>query len=229
MGCSRGGVKVRKQVVFCDFDGTVTEKDNIIAIMNEFAPEGWDEIKEAVLDRSISIREGVGKMFSLLPVTQKEEIIGYAVKNARIRPGFQEFLDFASEEGIPVYIVSGGIDFFIEPIIQQFEPLAGVYCNSSDFSGETIKIDWPNSCDDQCSNDCGCCKPSIMRKLEQSGDYKIVIGDSVTDLEAAKQADLVLARDYLKDKCAEWEIPHRPFETFYDCIEALKTEIGVKG
>ncbi|MBT2683617.1 2-hydroxy-3-keto-5-methylthiopentenyl-1-phosphate phosphatase [Bacillus sp. ISL-37] len=215
-------------VIFCDFDGTVTEKDNIIAIMNEFGPEGWDELKEAVLDRTISIREGVGKMFSLLPVHLREEIIEFAVKNARIRPGFQEFLDYASEEGISVYIVSGGIDFFIEPIIQQFGPIAGIYCNSSDFSGKTIKIKWPNSCDNQCSNDCGCCKPSIMRKLEHSGDYKIVIGDSVTDLEAAKRADLVLARDYLKDKCEEWEIRHLSFETFYDCIEALKTETGVK-
>lgn len=220
---------MRQPVIFCDFDGTVTERDNIIAIMNEFGPDGWDEIKEAVLDRSISIREGVGKMFSLLPVSKKEEIIHFAVQNAKIRPGFQDFLDYASEEGIPVYIVSGGIDFFIEPIIQQFGPLADVYCNRSNFSGDTIKIEWPNSCDDQCTNDCGCCKPSIMRKLEKSSSYKIVIGDSVTDLEAAKQADLVLARDYLKDKCEEWEIEHRPFETFYDCIEALKYEAGVRG
>lgn len=218
-----------KPVIFCDFDGTVTEKDNIIAIMNRFGPEGWDELKEGVLNRTISIREGVGKMFSLLPVTLKEEIIEFAVENARIRPGFQEFLDFAKEEGIPVYIVSGGIDFFIDPIINQFGPIAGIYCNGSDFSKETIKIEWPNSCDDQCSNDCGCCKPSIMRKIEQSGTYKIVIGDSVTDLEAAKQADFVLARDYLKDKCEEWGITHTPFETFYDCIEALKIKTGVRG
>lgn len=218
-----------KPVIFCDFDGTVTEKDNIIAIMNRFAPEGWEELKEGVLNRTISIREGVGKMFSLLPVSLKEEIIQFAVENARIRPGFQEFLEFAHEEGIPVYIVSGGIDFFLEPIINQFGPIAGIYCNGSDFTGDTIKIEWPNKCDDKCSNDCGCCKPSIMRKLEQSGTYKIVIGDSVTDLEAAKKADYVLARDYLKNKCDEWEIPHTPFETFYDCIEALKIKAGVRG
>lgn len=216
-------------VIFCDFDGTVTEKDNIIAIMNRFGADGWDELKEGVLNRTISIREGVGKMFSLLPVTLKKEIIEFAVENARIRPGFQEFLDFAKEERIPVYIVSGGIDFFIEPIINRFGPFAGIYCNGSDFSKETIKIEWPNSCDDQCSNDCGCCKPSIMRKIEQSETYKIVIGDSVTDLEAAKQADFVLARDYLKDKCEEWGIAHTPFETFYDCIEALKIKTGVRG
>lgn len=220
---------MKNPVIFCDFDGTVTEKDNIIAIMNKFGPPGWDDLKEGVLNRSISIREGVGKMFSLLPVGLKEEIIDFAVLNARIRPGFQDFLDFAKEEKIPVYIVSGGIDFFIEPIINQFGPFAGIYCNESDFSQDTIKITWPNNCDKNCENDCGCCKPSIMRQLEQSSTYKIVIGDSVTDFEAAKQADFVFARDYLKVKCEEWGIPHMPFETFYDCIKALKTKTGVTG
>jgi 2-hydroxy-3-keto-5-methylthiopentenyl-1-phosphate phosphatase len=218
-----------KPVIFCDFDGTVTEKDNIIAIMNQFAPPGWEELKDRVLNRTMSIKEGVGRMFALLPVSLKDEIIRFAVENARIRPGFQEFLDFAKEEKISVYIVSGGIDFFLEPIINQFGPIDGVYCNGSDFSNDMIKVEWPNSCDEHCLNDCGCCKPSIIRQLVQEETYKIVIGDSVTDLEAAKQADHVFARDYLKDKCEEWDIPHTPFDTFYDCIEALKNKTGVRG
>lgn len=216
-------------VIFCDFDGTVTEEDNIIAIMEEFAPEGWEEIKDGVLNRRLSIREGVGRMFSLLPSALKNEIIEFAVTNARIRPGFHEFIGFCEREGIPVYIVSGGIDFFLYPIIEKFGKIEGVYCNHSDFSSSMIKICWPHGCDEHCSNDCGCCKPSIMRKLIQPGTFSIVIGDSVTDFEAAKQADHVFARDYLQEKCEEWRIPHLPFETFYDCIEALKFKTGVRG
>lgn len=34
-----------KIAVFCDFDGTITEKDNIINIMKHFAPSGWEGIK----------------------------------------------------------------------------------------------------------------------------------------------------------------------------------------
>ena len=54
----------------------------------------------------------------------------------------------------------------------------------------------------------------------------IAIGDSVTDLEMAKVADKVLARDYLADTCRELGIPHTPFDTFHECIEVLKE--GVK-
>lgn len=28
----------KKLVLFCDFDGTITEKDNIVAIVKKFAP-----------------------------------------------------------------------------------------------------------------------------------------------------------------------------------------------
>ncbi|MFZ0075876.1 MAG: 2-hydroxy-3-keto-5-methylthiopentenyl-1-phosphate phosphatase, partial [Exiguobacterium undae] len=42
--------------ILCDFDGTVTEHDNIIALMQEFAPpEKFEPLKRGVLDRSLSI------------------------------------------------------------------------------------------------------------------------------------------------------------------------------
>ncbi|WHY79128.1 2-hydroxy-3-keto-5-methylthiopentenyl-1-phosphate phosphatase [Neobacillus sp. WH10] len=217
-----------KPVIFCDFDGTVTESDNIIAIMKKFAPPEWVKLKDQILSQQISINEGVGKLFSLIPSTLKEEITAFAIENAKIRPGFKEFVDFLRETGIPLYIVSGGIDFFVHPILEEYVPLSGIYCNESDFSGETIKILWPNKCDSLCENDCGCCKPSIIRKLNHSEDsFKIVIGDSVTDLQAAKHADFVLARDLLEEKCVEWGINHQGFHTFFDCIEEIKKRIEV--
>ncbi|NRD78669.1 2-hydroxy-3-keto-5-methylthiopentenyl-1-phosphate phosphatase [Bacillus sp. BRMEA1] len=216
-----------KPVIFCDFDGTVTESDNIISIMKKFAPPGWEQVKDDILGQKISIREGVGKLFSLLPTNMKDEITDFAIKNAKIRHGFKEFVEFTRAEQIPLYIVSGGIDFFIYPILEKFGPFAGIYCNSSDFSDDYIKILWPQRCDSLCQNDCGCCKPSIIRKLDLDISFKIVIGDSVTDLEAAKYADFVLARDLLKEKCEEWGIKHQGFHTFYECIEGIKKRIEV--
>lgn len=215
-------------VIFCDFDGTVTESDNIISMMEKFAPHGWEVIKDQILSRQISISDGVGKLFSLLPTKLKEELTDFAIGNAKIRPGFEEFVEYARAKGIPFYIVSGGIDFFVYPILEKYGPFDGVYCNESDFTGETITILWPNECDSLCPNDCGCCKPSIIRKLNiQEDRFKIVIGDSVTDLEAAKHADFVLARDLLQEKCVEWGINHQGFTSFFDCIKEIKKRIEV--
>lgn len=217
-----------RPVIYCDFDGTITEKDNIIAIMKEFAPPEWDELKNDILSQQISIQEGVGKLFSLLSSTLKDDIIQFALKQAVIRKGFKELLDLTKEENIPFFVVSGGIDFFVHPILDPFGPFSQIYCNGADFSKENIEILWPNDCDDLCQNGCGCCKPSVIRKLKNKDDFTIVIGDSITDLEAAKQADFVFAREFLAEKCEQLGIRYQKYETFYDCIDVIKKLKGVE-
>jgi 2-hydroxy-3-keto-5-methylthiopentenyl-1-phosphate phosphatase len=211
-------------IIFCDFDGTVTDSDNIIAIMKKYAPPEWNELKDKVLSQEISIREGVGKMFSLLPSAHKEEISNYILGHAAIRNGFHEFVEYTRNQRIPLYIVSGGIDFFVEPLLCGIVSPGQIYCNESDFSEEKIRIHWPHSCDEECQNECGCCKPSVIRKLADKDTYKIVIGDSITDLQAAKMADKVIARDFLIEKCKEQSINYEAFEDFFDVIKILKKQ-----
>jgi 2-hydroxy-3-keto-5-methylthiopentenyl-1-phosphate phosphatase len=211
-------------VIFCDFDGTVTEKDNIVAIMEEFSPEGWQPIVKDILNESISIREGVGRLFSRISSEKRHDIIQFVLTRSKIRDGFDEFINFTKKKNIPLYIVSGGIDFFVHPVLEHKLKAEQIICNGSDFSKEFIKITWPNPCDKKCSNDCGCCKPSVIRRLEEKypNSQKIVIGDSITDFQASKRADEVFARDYLIEKCEENSIPYTPFDNFYDVIHALE-------
>lgn len=216
-----------KPIVFCDFDGTITNSDNIIAVMKRFAPPEWEAIKDDILAQRCSVQEGVGRLFSLLPSSLKEEIIHFLLQTARIRDGFREFVAFLKERDIPLYIVSGGIDFFVYPLLDGLVGKDRIFCNGSDFSGETIRITWPHSCDEHCQNGCGCCKPSLLRKLAPQDATKIVIGDSITDLAVARLADHVIARDFLLEKCQEFRLPHTPFTTFYDVV-AFFERIGVK-
>lgn len=219
---------MNKLVIFCDFDGTITNQDNIISIMKKFAPPEYLPIKENILGQRQSIREGVAEMFELLPVSLKDQIISYLQEQAQIREGFADFVSYTKKHNIPLYIVSGGIDFFVHPMLEKFGPFSGVYCNESDFSGESIKIQFPHGCDGQCtSNGCGCCKPSIIRKLQGNDALSVVIGDSITDLEAAKLADIVIARDFLIEKCEELHIPYEPFENFQDVINVIDKRLGV--
>lgn len=223
-----GVARVKRQpVIFCDFDGTITNNDNIVAIMKHFDPPGWTDIVSRILDRSISIREGVGAMFNLFPASRKDEIVRYSIENAVIRPGFPELLDYCREHGIEFYVTSGGIDFFVYPLLAPFpiEP-DHIYCNGSSFDGETIRIEWPHPCDEHCKVDCGMCKTTIIRRFPADRYERILIGDSVTDFEGAKLAELVFARSHLLDKCEELGIPYIPFETFHEVTNALHTRRG---
>jgi 2-hydroxy-3-keto-5-methylthiopentenyl-1-phosphate phosphatase len=214
----------KKQIVFCDFDGTITEKDNIVQIMKQFAPPEWEAIKDNILSQQVSIQAGVGEMFTLLPSDFKNNITDFVLTNAKIRDGFTDFVSYLRGNDIPFYVLSGGIDFFVHPLLEKLDIIDNVYCNGSDFSGKTIKILWPHSCDKQCSSGCGCCKPSIIRKFPAETYEKIVIGDSITDLAAARIADKVYARSFLLEKSREEELPYSSFETFYDILEEFQKQ-----
>ncbi|QBP41216.1 2-hydroxy-3-keto-5-methylthiopentenyl-1-phosphate phosphatase [Paenisporosarcina antarctica] len=220
---------MKNLTIFCDFDGTITTQDNIIHIMKKFNPPEWESIKDNILAQNISIEEGVRKMFSLLPSSLKDEVISYVLKEAQIREGFGSFVVFTKKYNIQLYIVSGGIDFFVKPLLEPYGPFEDIYCNIADFSEDTIKIIFPFGCDETCpSQGCGCCKPSIMRNRLPKDATSIVIGDSITDLEAAKLADIVIARDFLVEKCEELRLPYEKYESFHDVITIIETRLGVK-
>ncbi|HBZ81450.1 MULTISPECIES: 2-hydroxy-3-keto-5-methylthiopentenyl-1-phosphate phosphatase [Brevibacillus] len=212
----------KKLVLFCDFDGTITEKDNIVAIVKKFAPPEWEALTEQILSQKISVQEGVGKLFQLLPSSLRQNIVDYIVNEATIRPGFADFVRFCREEGIELLITSGGIDFFVKPILAPFDlDHVPIYCNGSDFSGENITITWPHSCDEHCTNGCGMCKTTIIRRYDPATHYRVVIGDSITDLAGAKIADFVIARSFLAQKAKELQLSHSTFATFHDVIATL--------
>jgi len=212
----------KRPIIFCDFDGTITLSDNIVAIVKHFNPPGWETIVDDIISRAKSIRQGVGELFALFPSDKKEEITKYVLDTAGIRPGFAELLALCKANDIPFYVTSGGIDFFLRPLLAPFDiEESHIYCNSADFAGERIEILWPHACDEQCGNDCGMCKTRVMRRFPKDEYYRMLIGDSVTDFEGAKLADLVFARSHLAARCRELGLPHHEYDTFFDVIDVL--------
>lgn len=218
------GAFPRKPVLFCDFDGTITLTDNVISLMRHFNPQGWESIAHDIVSGRKTLQTGVGEMFALFPSSMKEEATRYLMESASIRAGFPELLQWCKEHGVPFYVTSGGVDFFIEPLLAPFGiPADHIYCNGSDFTGDRIRITWPHACDDECDNGgCGMCKTTVIRRFPRDEYFRILIGDSITDFEGAKLVDLVFSRSHLTDRCRELGYPHLPFETFHDVIRHLE-------
>jgi 2-hydroxy-3-keto-5-methylthiopentenyl-1-phosphate phosphatase len=216
--------ETRKQsVIFCDFDGTITVSDNIVAIMKHFNPPGWEELVEQLVTNKLSIRQAVGAMFALMPTSRRDEVVSYAINNASIREGFGDFVDYCKTNDITLLVTSGGIDFFIYPLLAPFAiPQSNIYSNASSFEGENIEILWPHPCDEHCDVDCGMCKTSIIRSYDSQKYHRILIGDSITDFAGAKLVDTIFARSHLIELCNELGLPYTPFETFFDIINRLE-------
>jgi 2-hydroxy-3-keto-5-methylthiopentenyl-1-phosphate phosphatase len=214
---------MKQRIIFCDFDGTITVSDNILAIMEHFNPPGWRDLVQQLIDKKISIREAVGTMFTLLPTSQKEEIIRYAIENAKIRDGFEQFVAYCKEHDITLLVTSGGIDFFIYPLLAPFDiPVDHIYSNASSFEGSSIQILWPNPCDEHCHNDCGMCKTTIIRSYSPEAYHRILIGDSVTDFAGAQLVETIFARSHLIELCKELQLPYYPFDNFHEIMNQLE-------
>lgn len=206
----------QRSVVFCDFDGTITEKDMIVAVCDKFCPPEWKTIATEIMERRKTVKVGVAELFNLIPSSKREPIIAFANEFVRYRKGFPEFLDYCKNRGIEFVVCSGGIDFFLKPLMEPFRnKIDRIVCIPSDFSGPTIQLSHPYACDS-----CGTCKVKVMQEYPDA--RQILIGDGITDVHGATQAGLVYARNGLKGYLDQDGIAYQPFENFHDIIDRFE-------
>jgi 2-hydroxy-3-keto-5-methylthiopentenyl-1-phosphate phosphatase len=202
----------KQLAVFCDFDGTITERDMIIAVCEKFCPPGWERVKDDILSRKKTVRDGVAELFAQIPSRKSDDIIAYAKEVVRWRPGFEEFLQFCKDSGIWFIVCSGGIDFFVKPLLKPFQSyFHKTFIIPADLSQERIRLRYPYGCETE-----GLCKVKVMDEFPDT--IKILIGDSITDVHGAHHADRVFARGGLKGYLDQDKVSYHPFETFLDVI-----------
>lgn len=212
--------QARPLTVFCDFDGTITQRDMIVTVCEKFCPPGWERIKEDILAERTTVRQGVAALFGQIPSSKKEAIIAYAQETVRWRDGFPELLAFCRTNGLRFIVCSGGIDFFLEPLLAPFrDRIDAVYSIPADFSQPTIQLRHPYGCET-----CGLCKVKVMDEYPDT--IRILIGDGITDLHGATHANVVYARSQLTRLLDREKIAYTPFETFHDVITHLQTFRG---
>ncbi|KPQ38791.1 MAG: 2-hydroxy-3-keto-5-methylthiopentenyl-1-phosphate phosphatase MtnX [Phormidium sp. OSCR] len=205
-------------VVFCDFDGTITLEDTFISTVERFAPEAASRVLPQIYDLSLSLQEGVHQMLEAIPAACYPDILQLAATYT-IRPGFVELLDFLDEQNVPLVVVSGGIQGVVEAVLGELRQrlrgihavqlhCQGTYCSPySEFEGEGEMVN----------------KLAVIEHyLEHDGEPDwILIGDSVTDLNAALVAPRVFARDRLCRYLTQRGVSYEPFETFTQVRDRL--------
>ena len=213
---------MNRPVVFSDFDGTITEKDVLMSIVQHFAPPIWKDIWNKIFTREITISEGVKQLFHLIPSSKKDEIVNWCLKNMKIREGFKDFLLFLKQKDIPFIVLSGGLDFYIHPLLESYRELIyNIYANKALFDERYIKVEFIYKCNNVCKEDCGMCKPYIIEKYYKIFKPKIYIGDGITDLTSASISDIIFARDYLAKTLQSLKIKYFEYSSFIDIYQNL--------
>ena len=208
-------------VIVTDFDYTLTTIDVGDALCDRFAPPEWHAIDDRWQRREIPLPEAQQQMWSLLRATPAE-VDAFVAGAARLRPGVPELLAACRARAVPVYVGSGGFDFYVEPILAPHrEALAGVYCSRGTFHGDRISLDFPTGL--ECPT-CAVCKGRLcdQARTAHPGERLVFLGDGSSDRCAIGHADLVLA--VAGSGLAEWcaTAGSQPFATFRDFFEVMR-------
>ncbi len=216
----------KKPIIFCDFDGTFTEKDIGYRMFSSFSDRQNKNLVEDWKRGSISSRDCLLKEAAMLN-SSLDEIYAF-LDDFKLAPGATDFYALVRNYDIPFSIVSDGIDIYIDYILNKYG-LGEIkyYCNRGTIRDNRLHLEFVY--DNYDCLRCGCCKGA--RIIDQVGSEKknwkvIFIGDGLSDLCAVPHADIVYARGDLLNYCREKDINAVEYGNFFDIINSLR-ESGV--
>lgn len=205
-------------LIVVDFDGTITERDTLVQIVQAQAPDVFDQV-EADLDAGrITLRECIRREFQAVR-GDHDQIVAEAVARARVRPGFAELVVAAQAAGDRVVVVSSGFEAIIRPVLDQAGvPPVEVVAHEVRFApgGSVVEFRHGQPCD-VCDQEC---KRSVVEELRGDADV-VYIGDGYSDRCAAVAADRVFARRELAEYLDGDGVVYVPFEDFVSVRAAL--------
>ncbi|CAF3928907.1 unnamed protein product, partial [Adineta steineri] len=213
-------IKKQSTIVFCDFDGTITACETFVGVLKQFAPSLSNELIPKILSKEITIRQGVRQILESIPSSIYPNDFLNFVQDKPIRSSLSSLIDYLDSQQIPFIVISGGIRCLVEAILKRenlLERCSKIYAIDIDNSNDKLKIlsDWE-------SGDELIAKVDVIKHECQNNEKVIFIGDSITDLNASKHADLVFARDRLCDYLKEENIEFIEWKDFEDIKKIMQ-------
>ncbi len=203
--------------VFCDFDGTITMQDTTDVVLRELAAPDWVSLEEAWVAGRISAAECMRRQVAL--IQGDDAALEAVLERIELRPGFQSFVRWCEAHGLPLVMVSDGVDHLIAHVLRRFglDHLPVVANRLVGTAGaRRLENPWGASA---CAGGSGVCKCLIARAQERGS--MVYVGDGRSDFCVAEEADLLFARSTLAARCLERGLEFVPYETFDEVQQYL--------
>ncbi len=205
---------MKENVIFCDFDGTITKEDTIYRFLDLFADKKWKEIEDLCIKGKIGSKECMVKQMELVEPLSEEEF-GNFINDIEIDECFIDFLRFINDQKIEFYIISDGLDFFISSVLGKYSlNNIKVFSNKLILKNGKLIPSFPFY-NHSCRKNSGVCKCSIIEKYKNL-KKAFYIGDGVSDTCSCTKADIIFAKNYLAGYCTENQVQYIGFNNFKD-------------
>jgi len=210
--------------IYCDFDGTIASEDVTDAILSRLADKEWLDW-EAQWERGrITSKECMARQVAL--IQGGWGAIKTMLAEIRLDPSFPAFASWCSESGIPLMVVSDGLDRVIEYLLWRDEiPVDGIWANHLSGEGDRLSLTFSAQADQTCES--GVCKCRVMSETSGPGMCRVVIGDGKSDYCWAQKADMVFAKSKLLEFCSTRGIQCHSFHDFSAIRQSLEMKFVV--
>ncbi|TKX20594.1 Pdp3-interacting factor 1-like protein [Elsinoe australis] len=219
----------RKIICFSDFDGTIFMQDTGHILFNKF---GCGSERREILDQQIksgerSFREVSEEMWGSLNVPFAD---GFEEMKERLEidQDFQDFHTFCLNNRIPFNVISAGLKPVLREVLDHFlgeEASSNIEIVANDATisedGSSWKVVWRH--DTALGHDKALSineYKDTARLASEDGTIPMIvfIGDGVSDLPAAREADVLFARRglALEEYCVDNKLAYIPYDTFAD-------------
>jgi len=212
-----------KTAVQCDFDGTITEEDVSFLLLDTFADGDWRHLLE---DYYKAGRMPVGtfnKMVFAMVKADRQTMTDFVLNSGKvkIRPGFNELLAYCSRKGIKFSIVSNGLNFYIEAILEDMG-IDGieVFAAQNQFSPEGMRVRYVGPDGDEMEAGF---KEAYTGLLGKRGYNVVYVGNGISDIYPARQASHVFATGDLLERCRKEGLECLPFNDLNDVVRDLES------
>jgi 2-hydroxy-3-keto-5-methylthiopentenyl-1-phosphate phosphatase len=206
--------------ILCDFDGTIAEIDTAVIVFNKFINGNWRIFNEQLDRGEITLEHCMREQFSMIKAP-KSVILDEIDLDIAFRPGFIDLVQYCKEKKIPFEIVSAGLDFVINHLLE-VRGLSGitVHAARTRFTEKGIEMD-PLELHDANSIDF---KEDLVNFIKDKGYPVVYIGDGMSDKGAVMSADyvFVLKGSRLAEFCRTEGIRHQEMSDFHDVIASIK-------
>ena len=215
---------IMKELILCDFDGTISIRDMGYVLLDRFSSGDWEAIDRDFCEGKIGSKEAYSRIAKIIK-GDKQAVLNFIQNHSDIDPYFTSFYQYCRNAGIDVKIVSDGLDFYIE-ILLEIHHLSEIpfYANCTHFLGKDgMDISFPHL-SEECGL-CGTCKKRLVQIHRKDYDSILFVGNGFSDRCGAREADFVFAKGSLYSYCIDQDIPCHFFEDFHEILGDLKKQI----
>lgn len=207
------GIKIK---FFIDFDGTVVADDVCASMVMKYAGDGWNELNALWEQGVLTTGECAQRTLDLMQVSPAE--LDAYFSGFELAPGFQLFVDWASERQYPILILSDGYDNYIKLIQKKYNLDIDYFANHLEYKGGWQFQSVHSNPD--CLK-CGVCKNGLVQERLEPGVTSIYIGDGYSDRCAAAICDVVFAKKSLATYCEQEGIDYISYQDFNEIVRHL--------